>query len=186
MSLLDVLLVFLGAAGVLWGMYRQLLGTLLSLVGLYFTLLVAGMATSFLSGAYSVGTEIVQSLWGQPTSIRLIEVGLFAALGIGCFVALEVGNRYAFPNPALKGLGILDGVFGGILGLVLGVALMAVFSNLWRLVVLTSWQPYATWLFLRRAYDASLLAPWLKPALQALRTLLFPFALMGYPRVLTP
>ncbi|HRU95733.1 MAG TPA: hypothetical protein P5195_10925, partial [Anaerolineae bacterium] len=81
MSLLDVLLVFLGAAGVLWGMYRQLLGTLLSLVGLYFTLLVAGMATSFLSGAYSVGTEIVQSLWGQPTSIRLIEVGLFAALG---------------------------------------------------------------------------------------------------------
>ncbi len=186
MSLLDVSLVLLGAVAVLWGTYRQLLGTLLSLVGFYITLLIAGMLTSLLSGAYGVGTDIVRSLWGEATSIHLVEVALFTVLGIGFFAALEVGNRVLFPHPSLSRLGLWDGILGGALGLALAVALMAVFANLCRLTVLTPWQPYATWLVVRRAYDASVLAPVLEPVLQIVRGLLFPFAFMAYPRVLAP
>ncbi len=186
MSLLDGILLVALCVGVLWGAYRQLLGTLLSLAGLYLALLVAGTLTSVLSGAYGVGTDIVRSLFGEATSIRLVEVGLFVILGFGAFIVLEIINRFVFPTLSLPKLGIWDGILGGILGLVLGIALMALLGNAWRQMVLTSWQPHDTWVLLRRAYDTSLLVPLLKPALAVLRDLLFPFAYMGYPRALLP
>jgi len=186
MSLLDGVLVVLVCVAVLWGTYRQLLGTLLSLAGFYFALLVAGMLTSVLTGMYGVGTDIVRSLWGQAASIRLVEVGLFAILVLGVFVVLELVNRFVFPTPSLPKLGIWDGIFGGILGLVLGIALITVLSNVVHQAVLTSWQPINTWSMVRRAYETSFLAPLLKPVLQVLREFLFPFAFMGYPRALLP
>lgn len=186
MSLLDALLLVVLCGGVLWGAYRQLLGTLLSLAGLYFSLLVAGLLASMLSGAYGVGADIVRSLFGEAASIRLVEVGLFVILGVGVFVVLEIISRFVFPTLSLPKLGLWDGILGGILGVILGIALMALLGNAWRQMVLTSWQPYNTWTLLRRAYDTSLLVPLLKPALAVLRDLLFPFAFLGYPRALLP
>lgn len=186
MSLLDGVLILLGMIAVLWGTYRQLLGTLLSFLSFYFTLLVAGALVGLMSDTYGVGARLVRSLWGEAASFRLIEVGLFILLGLGAFIALEVGNRFVFPNPGLAKLGIWDSVFGGILGALLGLALMAVSSNLWRLTVMASWQPWNTWAFMRRAYDASLLAPLMRSVLPVLNGLLFPFAFFGYPRVLLP
>lgn len=186
MSLLDGVLLVALCVGVLWGAYRQLLGTLLSLAGLYLALLVAGMLTSVLTSAYGVGANIVRSLFGEAASIRLVEVGLFVILAFGTFIVLEIISRFVFPTLSLPKLGLWDGILGGILGLVLGIALMALLGNAWRQLVLTSWQPYDTWLLLQRAYDTSLLAPLLKPVLAVLRDVLFPFAYMGYPRALLP
>lgn len=186
MSVLDVFLILLGGVAVLWGAYRQFLGSLLSLLGLYMTLLVAGTVASLFGGAYGFGTEIVRSLWGEPGSIRLVEVGLFTVVGMGVFVALEVGNRIVFPHPSLPRLGLWDGLLGGLLGLVLSVALMAVVGNLWRQIALTSWRPYDLWIWVRHAHETSLVMPYVDPVLESVRGVLFPFALTGYPRVLMP
>lgn len=186
MTLLDGVLIFLGLVMILWGLYRQLVGTLLSYLTLYFTLLVAGILVGIIQETYGLGTRIVRSLWGEFPSFQVIEVGVFVLLALGIFVLLEVGNRFVFPNPGLPKLGLWDSVLGGVLGLGLAVALMAVSSNLWRLAVVISWRPLATWAVMRQAYDASLLVPLLRPVLQVVNTLLFPFALLGYPRVLTP
>lgn len=186
MSFLDLLLVLLGCVAVLWGTYRQFLGSLLSLSGLWVTLLVAGVVTSLFSGAYGFGSGIVRSLWGNPNSVRLVEVGWFTVIGIGVFAALEVGNRIVFPHPALPKLGLWDGLLGGLLGLVLGLAIMAVFSNLWRQVAVSSWRPYDLWIVVRRANDTSRIVPFIRPVFESVRDVLFPFALTGYPRVLMP
>jgi len=186
LSVLDVFLVLGVLCLFAWGIYKQTVGMLLTWICFWIAVVLAGSVVLTLSGAYGLGMKIQRALWGGIPSLQLVQAVIFLVLGSGISFGLHLLVHYVFPNPGIPKLGIVDNVLGGVLGLGLAAVAMALLSNLWRIMVSVSWQPYWLWRAMWTAYEVSTLKFYLRPVLLFSNKLFFPFALMGYPIVLLP
>jgi hypothetical protein len=185
-SVLDLLLVVIGLMVVIWGLYRQTLGMVITFFGFYVSTIFAGLVMILLARLQVFGMGLVESLGGTGDTAALFQAVAFLALLVGIYVVYHIGTNMLFPAPAIEDLGFLDNLLGGLLGVAMGLVVMAVFANVWRYAVLEGWRPYGLRNAMWFAYDGSFLAPYMRRVLAVYNQLLIPFLFMGYPPVLIP
>jgi len=111
MNELDFLLVFVVLFGVAVGLRRGLIRVMISIVGIYFTVLVAGYVYRPMGGtlaeAFGLGMTMMHNF------SYLVAV-------VCMTVVVELASRSFFEDTRLVGLRELDNLLGGIVGIVYG------------------------------------------------------------------
>ncbi|MEA3309710.1 MAG: hypothetical protein U9Q70_09400 [Chloroflexota bacterium] len=183
LGVLDLFMILLWVAAIVWGLYRHTVGILISWGGFYLVIILAGLLDLMVSGAHSFGMKVVMALWGTAQSIRLLEVILFSVVSGGGFVIYHLILHFAREGESYPEFGFIDGLLGGVLGALLGLVLAALLGNLWRLAVSVPWQPYHLQQSMLANYQASLLAPRLQGVLRIFNKTLLPFFFYQHPPV---
>jgi uncharacterized membrane protein required for colicin V production len=120
---LDYLLIMLILVGVAVGLRRGLIRTLISIVGIYFAVLVAGYA-------YAPIGEIVSNGLGRlGIALGIIPAHnlMYAVFVIAMLVLAEVLSLYTFEETRISSLRGLDNLLGGLVGVVYGALLVSLF-----------------------------------------------------------
>ncbi|HEY89697.1 MAG TPA: hypothetical protein G4N98_08205 [Thermoflexia bacterium] len=186
LGVLDVFMILLWLAVVIWGLSRQTIGTLISGGGFYLALILAGTLDLTISRAHSFGMKTVLALWGTTRSIRLLEVIIFSMVSGGVFVIYHLIFYLAQEERSYPEFGIIDNILGGVLGALLGLVMVALFANLWWLAASVPWSPYNLQQGMLASYQASLLAPQLRGVLRIFNRTLLPFFFYQHPPVFFP
>jgi len=120
---LDYLLISMILAGVAVGLRRGLIRILISIVGIYFAVVVAGYAYAPIGEILSRGLNRLSINLGVLPAHNLIWVMFVIAM----MVLAEVLSRYTFEETRIHSLQVLDNLLGGIAGAFYGALLAALF-----------------------------------------------------------
>ncbi len=182
----DVLLIIVGVLVIMFGMYRRTLGMLLTWLGFYLTVFLAGTVVLVVGGAHGIGVSLAEDLWGAGDTIYLFEAALFAIIFVSVLIIFHLVAPLMFKDTTLPKLGALDYVLGGLLGCGLAFVMLAMLANVWRVAVSVPWQPQQTWASMRAMSDSSWFVHYLRPILSGYMKIQLPFMFFGYPTVLRP
>lgn len=118
MSGLDVILISIVLVGVAIGLKRGVIRILLSIAGIYATLVVIGHSyrpiSRALSGAFSLNRTGTDNF-------------TYFVLLVAMTVAVEVTSRSTFEETRLRSVGALDNVMGGLVGVLYGALWASLF-----------------------------------------------------------
>jgi uncharacterized membrane protein required for colicin V production len=120
---LDYLLISIILAGVAVGLRRGLIRILISSVGIYFAVVVAGYAYAPIGEILSNGLGRLSIDLGIVPAHNLVW-GIFV---IAMLVLAEVLSRYTFEETRIRSLRGLDYLLGGIAGVLYGALLASLF-----------------------------------------------------------
>jgi uncharacterized membrane protein required for colicin V production len=117
MNELDIILLAIILVGIIVGWRRGLVRVLISIVGLYITVVILGYISRPLGDLLSVG-------FGR-LGIGLGTIGMrnfvyFVAL-IGITIVVEVASRNSFEATRIRSIGVLDNVLGALVGVFYGM-----------------------------------------------------------------
>ncbi|MBN1875428.1 MAG: hypothetical protein JXA33_14455 [Anaerolineae bacterium] len=187
MTSLDLLLLIVGVAIVVYATFTRTLGVAFFMVGFYLVTLGVGVLTLASDMLYGLGNALMDVIGGRTLNVLLIQSIVFLGLTIPIMVLIHFLIKMAFQDTSLPKLGGLDYILGALLGIVLALLIMAVFCNTWGVIVSVRWQPQSTWNSMMYAYRGSLLRPYLNRVLNIYRDILFPFRFLGgYPPFFVP
>jgi uncharacterized membrane protein required for colicin V production len=111
MNELDFILIFVILVGIAIGMRRGLIRVLISLVGIYFTVVVAGYVYDPMARTLSDGLGL---------GIIMMTNFSYLVLLAATTVVVEVASRSFFEGTRIVSLGALDNLLGGIAGILYG------------------------------------------------------------------
>lgn len=120
---LDYLLISMILAGFAVGLRRGLIRVLISIVGIYFAVVVAGYAYAPIGEIVSNGLDRLSIALGIVPAHNLVW-GIFV---IAMMVLAEVLSLYTFEETRIRSLQSLDNLLGGIAGLFYGALLASLF-----------------------------------------------------------
>ncbi len=186
MTALDVFLIIIGLAFVIFGLLERTVRVIMMLLGFYIVSIGVGFVTLASTTIGRLTTAALGVVGARAPNIILIQTFFFLGLGVPAFIIIYIATHIAFPDTSLPKLGPLDYLFGIVLGVVLASLIMAVLGNTWGVAVSVRWNPGATWRAMQQAYLYSELRPMLNQILRLYRPLLFPFRFTGYPIFFVP
>jgi uncharacterized membrane protein required for colicin V production len=111
MNELDFILLFVILVGIAIGMRRGLIRVLLSIVGIYFTVLVAGYVYDPMADTLTDGLGL---------GITMMTNFSYLVILVATTVAVEVASRSFFEGTRIVSIGALDNLLGGIVGILYG------------------------------------------------------------------
>jgi uncharacterized membrane protein required for colicin V production len=187
MTILDGLLILIGAAIIILCAMEGLLRTLMMLLGLYLATTIAGMVTLATDALHDITAALIRATGGSGVpNMTITETVTFAGFAIPLFVGIYFLSKMAFPETTLPKLHALDNLLGLFLGVVLALVVMAVFYNTWGVAVSVRWSDPQLWNQMRHAYFRAFLRPYLHQVLAYYRPTLFLFDLLRYPPFFLP
>jgi hypothetical protein len=186
MTALDVFLIIIGLAFVIFGLLERTVRVIMMLLGFYIVSIGVGFVTLASHTIGRLATSALGVVGARAPNIVIIQTFFFLGLGVPALIIIYIASHIAFPDTSLPKLGPLDYFFGIVLGVVLAGLIMAVLCNTWGVAVSVRWNPMPTWSAMREAFVKSQLRPTLNQILGVYRRLLFPFRFMGYPIFFLP
>ena len=123
MNELDFLLLIIIVAGAVIGLRRGLIRVLISIVGIYLVVLVAGYAYKPIGDILSGGLDRLSIGFGKIPAHNLVYV----VIVVGMTVAVELVSRAVFEETRLRSISSLDGLLGAVVGLFYGALLASLF-----------------------------------------------------------
>jgi uncharacterized membrane protein required for colicin V production len=113
---LDYLLIFIVLIGVAVGLRRSFIRVLISIVGMYVTVVVAGYAYQ------PMGNTLTGAMARVGIEVGSIEAHnfMFLAVVIAMTVAVEVVSRATFEETRIPSLRVVDNLLGGLVGVYYG------------------------------------------------------------------
>lgn len=186
MTALDIFLIIIGLAFVIFGLLERTVRVVMMLLGFYIVTIGVGFVTLASNTIGGLAAAALGVVGARTPNIVLIQTFFFLGLGVPAFIIIYIATHIAFPDTSLPKIGPLDYFLGLVLGIVLAALIMAVLCNTWGVAVSVRWNPGATWRAMQQAFVRSELRPTLNQVLRLYRPLLFPFRFMGYPIFLVP
>ncbi|HOU11767.1 MAG TPA: CvpA family protein [Anaerolineae bacterium] len=187
MTILDGLLILIGAALIVLCAMEGLLRTLMMLLSFYIATTVAGMITLATNTLHGVTVALIRATGGSSApNMTIAETVTFVGFAVPLFVGAYFLSKMAFPDTAIPKLHALDNIFGLLVGVVLAFVVMAVFYNTWGVAVSVRWRDPQLWNQMRYAYFGAFLRPYMHQALAYYRPALFLFSLLRYPAFFLP
>jgi len=186
MTALDIFLITIGLAFVIFGLLERTVRVIMMLLGFYVVSIGVGFVTLGSNTVGRLATSALSVVGARVPNIVIIQTFFFLGLGVPAFIIIYIATHIAFPDTSLPKIGPLDYFLGLVLGIVLAALIMAVLCNTWGVAVSVRWNPGATWRAMQQAFVNSELRPMLNQILRLYRPLLFPFSFIGYPIFFIP
>ncbi|HQE91469.1 MAG TPA: hypothetical protein PLH19_01035 [Anaerolineae bacterium] len=187
MTILDGLLILIGAAIIILCTLEGLVRTLTLLVGFYLATTIAGMVTLATDALHDITVTLIRATGGSGVpNMTLTETVVFVGLAIPLFVGTYFLSKITFPETMLPKLHVLDNILGLFAGIVLALLVAAVFYNTWGVAVSVHWNNAPLWYRMHYAYFGAFLRPYLQQVLAYYRPTLFLFNLLHYPPFFLP
>jgi uncharacterized membrane protein required for colicin V production len=123
MNELDFILIFIILIGVSFGARRGAVRILVSIFGIYITVIIAGYAYE------PIGNTIARAFRriGMGMSFTAAQNFAFVVLVIAMTVVVELVSRNTFEETRIKSIGVLDNVLGAVVGFLYGMLWASLF-----------------------------------------------------------
>jgi hypothetical protein len=185
MTILDGLLILLGAIVIILCTMDGFLRAVVTLVSLYLIVTATGLLTLATDMLHGIARALVSVVGGHVPNMIITQTVIFAVLTVPLFVGAYFIGKMLFRDTTLPKLQVLDNILGAIVGIVLALFIMALIYNTWGVAVSVRWQNVQTWHSMRMAYMGSFLRPYLREILYTYRPLFLMFSVIDYPPFFT-
>ena len=187
MTVLDGLLILLGAVIIILCTMDGLLRALMMLLAFYLATTIAGMITLATDTLQNIAVALSRVTGGSGVpNMAITETIAFASFAVPLFVGAYFLSKMAFPETTLPKLHALDNILGLFAGVVLALLIAAVIYNTWGVAVSVRWNNSQAWYRMQVAYAGAFLRPYLHQVLAYYRPTLFLFDLLHYPPFFLP
>jgi len=187
MTILDGLLILIGAVIIILCAMEGLVRTLMMLLSFYIATTVAGMITLATNALHDITAALIRATGGSGVpNMTIAETVTFVGFAVPLFVGAYFLSKMAFPETTVSKLHALDNILGLFFGVVLALVVMAVSCNTWGVAVSVRWSDPQLWYKMRLAYTGSFLRLYMHQVLAYYRPTLFLFGLLRYPTFFLP
>ncbi len=181
MTVLDGLLILLGAIVIIVCAMDGLLRAVIMLVSFYIITTATGMITLATEVLRGIAVSLVSVVGGRVPSLTITQTIIFVALTAPLFIGIYFISKVIFRDTTLPKLQVLDNILGAIIGIVLALLIMALIYNTWGVAVSVRWQNTQAWYSMRNAYAGAFLRPYMRQMLAIFRPWFFMFSILDYP-----
>jgi hypothetical protein len=185
MTILDGLLILLGAIVIILCTMDGFLRAVITLVSLYLIVTATGLLTLATDMLHGIARALVSVAGGHVPNMIITQTVIFTVLTVPLFIGAYFIGKALFRDTTLPKLQVLDNILGAIVGIFLALFIMALIYNTWGVAISVRWQNAQTWHAMRMAYAGSFLRPYLREILSTYRSLFLMFRFIEYPPFFT-
>jgi len=186
MTILDVILIFIGVVVIGLSATQGLLRVLMMVFIFYVVCVAAGMATLAADIVQGLAAAVTGMLEAAAPPLQMAQVFVFLGLLVPLFVGAYFLTRVTFTDTTLPKLGGFDNLLGAVLGIVLALLIMAVLFNTVGVAVNAPRRATPGWTSAKTMFHYSMLRPYMMDVIRLYRGLLFMFNFMQYPPFFVP